>query len=137
MCGNDQICGGINPDQYKGDANSVVTSETPASLTVAQWNDFSYSGDFAGKAGLVKRGSATLTLSKAIASTGDFSVFDGCLAFDGTGSWKGASAVTVSGSAARLSLAGAALGRQATLTVADGGTVEIAGGVVQTVSAYV
>jgi autotransporter-associated beta strand protein len=85
---------------------NILTSATPATLTVNQAGDSLFAGRLAGAASLVKAGAGTLTLSNAFSTTtGSITVSNGTLAVAAAGSLGGASTLAIAAGGAKLSLA--------------------------------
>ena len=142
LCGNDQHFGPLRP----GQAGGVITSAEPAVCSFNQTYVYKKSDlprsttntvvsqtAFSGAVTLEKKGELELDLAGVSDSTGALSVTDGTLAFAENGSWRGASAVTVSGGTLKLDRKNR-IAKTATLSV-TGGKVDIAAGVVQRVAA--
>jgi len=85
---------------------NILTSATPATLTVNQSGDTLFAGALAGAASLVKAGAGTLTLSNAFSTTsGSITVSSGTLAVAAAGSLGGASTLAIAAGGAKLALA--------------------------------
>jgi autotransporter-associated beta strand protein len=115
---------------------NILTSATAATLLVNQSASTVFNGRLTGALSLVKDGAGTLTLSNyPSATSGGVTVSNGTLAVV-SGASLGASSVTAAGG--RLELrAASAIADAATLSVADGAKVLLAGGSVETVDRLV
>ncbi len=113
----------------------IITSPTPATLTVNQSDTLSYPGALTGALSLVKTGGGSLTLTGASSTVGNFTVSGGVLAVSGAGTLGNSTNVTVAATGTLSLQTSSAIADAATLTVADGGTakVDLAGGVNETV----
>ncbi len=111
----------------------VITSPTPATLTVNQSGNYGYDGQFAGAVTLVKNGPGTLTITNASTSTyGSFIVSNGTLVVGGPAGTLGNNSTNlVVGGTGTLTLQNSqTLANTATLSIADGGAkVSLATGV--------
>ena len=99
--GYSQRCGNLNMKT----STSIVEAEEPMTLTVNQKSNITWLGDFSGPLTLVKGGSGTATINKAMSSTGDIRVIEGELAFGASGSWTGAKIVVVENAVLSLTTA--------------------------------
>ncbi|MDD4019252.1 MAG: autotransporter-associated beta strand repeat-containing protein [Kiritimatiellae bacterium] len=114
----------------------TITSAVPATLTVNQKTAATLSARLTGAVGLLKAGTATLTLSNALSTTtGDITVTNGTLAVALDNSLGNSTNITVSGSAARLELrTSSGISDTAALKIAnDGAKVNLLTGVNETV----
>lgn len=85
---------------------NILTSATPATLTVNQAGNTLFAGRLAGAASLVKAGAGTLTLSNAFSTTtGSITVSNGTLAVAAAGSLGGASTLAIAAGGAKVSVA--------------------------------
>jgi autotransporter-associated beta strand protein len=105
----------------------VITSPTPATLTVNQSGNYGYDGRFAGAVTLVKNGPGTLTLTNAATSTaGSFVVSNGTLVVGSDGTLGNNSKHIVVGGTGTLTLQNSkTLPDTAKLTVANGGGAKV------------
>ena len=85
---------------------------------------------FTGAAGLELRGTGTIVITNAIESAGRVSVAKGRLEFTESGSWANSTNVDVSGTGRLVLAKRKTFSRQAELTVADDGVLEIPAGIV-------
>jgi len=109
-----------------------INSSTPATLTVNQSATTEFKGAFTGAAGLVKTGTGALTLSGASTLSGAVIVSNGTLLVTGT---LGANCTNVAVAGGTLTISNStALSDNATVQIADGATMTLAGGVSETVN---
>ena len=119
---------------YGQSTSAVITSSTPATLTMIGNGDYSYSGKVTGSATLEKKGTGTLTVAGN--STGSFVVNEGTLVLAGDNS--GAQSITigekgtfvptgVNSAATQINLQGGTLNCY-TASMLDGSTITAASG---------
>ena len=127
LCGNDQSLFG-----FGASANVTVTSATPATLAVITTADnqhmsgcYTNSACWAGAANLLFGGTKFICLKATSTSTGTVTVTAGRLEFLPTGAWPNASEVVAKGGMLKLGNK-AAVGKETTLKVTTGATVDLA-----------
>jgi autotransporter-associated beta strand protein len=130
--GNDQTVAQLkNANTTVG--SRLVTSEAPATLTINQSATTYYNGLLTGALSLVKTGNGMLTLSNALNTlSGSITIQQGTLTVAPTSRLGSSTNIAVSGGTLALQSA-VALTNAAHLSIADGGTVSLAAGVVQPV----
>ena len=129
--GFDQTIGQVYNNLFASGAQ-IITSPTPATLTVNQNTDRLFFGQMSGALGLTKIGTGTLTLSNSLSTlTGNITVTNGTLAVAKDNSLGNSTNITVTGAAARLELrASSGISDAATLVLAnDGAKVNLEPGV--------
>ena len=132
--GCDQTVSGVR--RFENNPGTIiVTSATPATLTVVPSDSVTYDGQLTGELSLVKTGGGSLTLTGASSTIGTFTVSEGVLAVSGAGTLGNSTNVTVAATGTLSLQTSSAIADTATLTVVDGGTakVELADGVNETV----
>jgi autotransporter-associated beta strand protein len=106
----------------------VITSASPATLTVNQSGTTTYWGQLAGRVSLVKTGSGTLSLSNAVSSTaGDVIVSNGTLVVTAASRLGNSTHIIVAGGTLDLRNQ-TALSDAATLSLATGAKLALAAG---------
>ena len=127
LCGNDQSL-----LSFGANANVTVTSSKPATLDIhtEKWNQHTHYGItnracWADAANLAFTGAKYLYLAGTSTSTGTVTVTRGALKFMPTGAWPNASAVIARGGTLTCENK-TAFGRETTLKVTTGATVELA-----------
>ena len=110
----------------------TVTSETPGVLKFFGQDLIvtNRAVQFTGAAGLEMCGSGAIVITNAIASAGSVGVIGGRLEFAGDGSWVNSIDVNVGGTGRLVLAKRKTFSRQAELTVADDGVLEIPAGIV-------
>jgi fibronectin-binding autotransporter adhesin len=134
--GNDQTIGKLYVDTNK-QGNRLVTSATPAQLTVNQSANTVIDIRFSGAASLLKTGSGNLTLTNALNdTTGSFAVSNGTLTVGNQGTFGSNSTnIMVLGTGTLALQNSAVISDTATLSITDGGAlINLATGVNETVS---
>lgn len=103
--------------------NIVITSSTPATLTLNQSGSYGFDGAFAGQVSLVKNGAGTLTITNASTSTaGSFVVSNGTLSVASDGTLGPNSTNIVVGGTGTLAISNSAvISDRATVQIADDG----------------
>ncbi|MDD4017193.1 MAG: autotransporter-associated beta strand repeat-containing protein [Kiritimatiellae bacterium] len=119
----------------KANAIGYLTSTLPATLTVNQGADKVYERPIHGAVSFVKAGASTLTMSNSLSTTtGDITVSNGTLVVATASSLGNSANVAVAGATSVLELRTASgIADAARLSIADGGTVNIGAGLVETV----
>jgi len=119
--GNNQLVGKFSSPTNTG--TRIVTSATPATLTVNQSDTSTYEGRLTGMLSLIKTGAGTLTLSNSLSTTtGDITVSNGTLVVALGNSLGGSTNIAVIGAAATLELrTSSGIADTASLSIADGG----------------
>ena len=110
----------------------TVTSENPGVLkfTAQELTTTNRAVRFTGAAGIEMCGTGAIVITNAMESAGSVSVTKGRLEFAGDGSWVNSANVNVGGTGRLVLAKRKTFSRQAELTLADGGVVEIPAGVV-------
>ena len=132
ISGCDQSFGNLAINNPNG--GFIASTGRPATLAFAQTSDMTPRADlFQGPISLSKGGSATVTIGSRMQTTGgNLSVTGGTLAFTANGSLASVTNVSVSGASSVMSVASRdnlPLLKTASLSLSDGGKVEIAEGV--------
>ena len=120
--GNNQLVGKLS-SPVTNTGTRIVTSATPATLTVNQSDTSTYEGRLTGMLSLIKTGTGTLTLSNSLSTaTGDITVSNGTLVVALGNSLGGSTNIAVIGAAATLELrTSSGIADTASLSIADGG----------------
>jgi len=132
--GFDQAIGSL----YSGTTlagNRIITSETPALLTINQSSDKTFNGTLEGAVGLIKNGAATLTLEGwGSTTTGDFIISNGTLVVASDSNLGYSTNIVVAAGTLNLQ-SEHAIRNTARLNIENGGsaTVSIAGGLTEQV----
>lgn len=116
-------------DSFSG---GTVTSENSGVLkfTAQELTTTNRAVRFTGAAGIEMCGTGAIVITNAMESAGSVSVTKGRLEFAGDGSWANSTDVNVGGTGRLVLAKRKTFSRQAELTLADGGVVEIPAGVV-------
>lgn len=137
--GNDQRIGTLKSNIYGTGSTHVLTSGSPATLTVNQTDDELTYGDlwFRGALNLKKLGAKALQIRRPCSSTGTVDVTAGTLKFvkgstaAATGSWTKMSELSVSGTGVVQLDHGGVISKATTVRLSDTGKLNLAEGVVQ------
>jgi autotransporter-associated beta strand protein len=125
----------VSVSDFGSVAGGTVTSETPGTLVLsAQSGTITNSAvRFTGAAGFKMAGTGAVWFNRAMESAGSLAVSRGTFGFTANGSWANSTNVTVSGTG-RLKVSKAkSFSKDAALSIADSGVVEIPEGVVLSV----
>jgi len=141
LCGTQQRVGMLKMIPTAGQTPPAVTNSSAkaAKLYLNQIADWQQDGTIGGKLDVSIAGAYTTTFASPVMAEGELEVVNGTVAFTSTGSWRGATNVTVNGASAKIVIANPkTLDKYARLNLDNSGKIEIASGVEQQVmSLYV
>ena len=134
LCGTQQRVGTLEFTHKQDRAPTVTnTSDKEATFSFTQGADKEFPGIFAGNLNVVKSGAKTLTITKAMTATGDFTVDQGCVAFTEDGSWANARSVVLANGTKVYIADGDTFGTSTEIKLTGTGSLSIPDGVTQTV----
>jgi len=130
LCGYNQLTGELVLEN--GVDGATITSATPGIYGFTQTNDLVLAAlNVTGAASLAKYGAGTVTLNRAVTSTGGLTVGEGVFTFGANGRWANSSNIVVKGTGKLIIPASNIFHRKtaASVDTADGACIELSDGV--------